>query len=65
MADQLTLSWKAAPAAMAAVICLASLIGLPSSLVTKDPREVSPLARGVMLPSAQPLSAPLPNGILL
>ena len=24
--------------------------------------EVSPLARGVMLPSAQPLSAPLQNG---
>ena len=30
---------------IAAVICFASSVCLPSSLVTKDPMEVSPLAR--------------------
>jgi len=38
------LSWEAAPAAIAAVICFASLICFPNTLVTKDPMEVSPLA---------------------
>jgi hypothetical protein len=33
------------------VICFSSLIGWPSSLVMKDPMEVCPLSRGVMLPT--------------
>ena len=33
----------------AAVICFASLVGLSSSLVMRDPVEVCPLSRGVML----------------
>ena len=45
MACQSTRSWEAAPAATAAVNCFASSISLPSALVTKDPMEVSPLAR--------------------
>ena len=61
--DQFSGVWEAAPAATAAVICFASSVGLPSSLVTKDPMEVSLPAHGVMLPTAQPLSAPLQNGV--
>jgi hypothetical protein len=45
MACQSTLSWDAAPAALAAVLCFASSVCLPNALVTKDPLEVSPLAR--------------------
>src|SRR4029453_16969165 len=45
MACQSILSWEAAPAAVAAVICFASSVCFPNALVTKDPMEVSPLAR--------------------
>src|SRR5215210_1575749 len=45
MACQSTSAWEAAPAALAAVICFASCVCLSSALVTKDPMEVSPLAR--------------------
>jgi len=37
---------EAAPANFMAVICFASCVRLPSALVMKDQREVSPLARG-------------------
>ncbi len=54
--------WKAAPAVVliSAVICFAFSIGSPSSLVKKDPMEVSPLSRGVMSPL---LSASLQDGL--
>src|SRR6476646_5966328 len=39
--------WEAAPVC-STVICLASLIGLPCSLVRGDRVEVCPLSRGVM-----------------
>jgi len=47
MAYQVSARWEAAPAAVAAVICFASLVGLPCSLVPKDQREVCPLSRGM------------------
>src|SRR5437879_2429324 len=37
----------AAPAVVTAVICSASFVRLPSSLVLRDPEEVCSLARGV------------------
>src|SRR5262245_45405662 len=43
MAYQVSALWEAAPAVVAAVICFASLVGLPCSLVPKDQREVCPL----------------------
>ena len=54
--------WKAAPAVVliSAVICFAFFIGSPSSLVKKDPMEVSPLSRGVI---SQLLSASLQDGL--
>src|SRR5262249_30358635 len=57
----------AAPASVAAADISALLpksVG-QGSLVTEDQREVCPLARGVMLPEAQPLSAPLQDGLRL
>jgi hypothetical protein len=48
---QSTVAWDAAPSAGAAVICLASLGGLPSSRVPSDRMEVCPLSRGVLLPA--------------
>ena len=47
MACQSTGSWEAAPAALAAVLCFASSVRLPSTLAMKDQMEVSPLAREV------------------
>src|SRR5258708_11730427 len=44
-----TSSWEAAPV-LSTVICFASLIGLPNSLVMRDHMEVCPLSRGVILP---------------
>ena len=55
--------WEAAPALGAAVICVASLVGWPSSRVVRDQREVSPLSRRVRLPVAQPLSASLQRSL--
>src|SRR6266446_4296524 len=52
--------WETAPAEDSAVICIASWIGSSRSLVHPHRREVSPLARRVML---QPVSAPLQDGI--
>src|SRR5215510_13906075 len=52
--------WEAAPAEDSAVICIAPLIGSSSSLVHPHRREVSPLARRVML---QPVSVPLQDGV--
>ncbi len=49
MVAQLTSLWEAAPANVFAVICLASLICLPSFLVLKDQTEVCSFSRGVML----------------
>ena len=49
MAHQSTSRWATAPAGVPAVICIVSLIGLPSSLVKKDQMEVCPLSRGVIL----------------
>src|SRR5262249_44921513 len=54
----------AAPAGVAAAdSCLSPSAGWPSSLVTKDQREVIPRSGGVLSPSAQPLSAPLRGGL--
>jgi hypothetical protein len=56
MACQSTGTWEAAPAIISAcaikltVICFASFVGLPSSLVMKDLMEVGPLSREVMSP---------------
>src|SRR5712692_5201225 len=64
--------WEAAPtelperlvSVVSVVICFASLIVLPSSLVMKDPMEVCPLSReGMLLLSAHPLSVPLQSGV--
>src|SRR5215475_1918846 len=69
MACQSVGSWETAPAALAAcavgiaVICCASSAGCSGVLVMKDQTEVCPLSRGVMLPRAQPLSLPLPEGL--
>src|SRR5262244_2158449 len=52
--------WETAPAEDSAVICNASLIGSSSSLVHPHRREVSSLARRVML---QPVSVPLQDGL--
>src|SRR5919197_1898041 len=54
MACQSTSGGETAPAVVAAVICLVSLIGCASVLVRKDQREVGPLSRGVMLPRRNP-----------
>src|SRR5215510_6595270 len=54
MACHSTVSWEAAPATFSAwavsvvVICLASSVGWPGDLVTKDQTEVCPLSRGVI-----------------
>jgi hypothetical protein len=65
-------SWEAAPTEVSetrvsgesVVICFASLIVSPSSLVMKDQMEVCPLSReGLLLIWAHPLSAPLPSGV--
>jgi hypothetical protein len=49
-----------APAELSAVICFATSVGLPNSLVKKDQTEVSPLSRGVMF---QLLSIPLQDSL--
>jgi len=57
MLCQFSALWEAAPtevserfvSAVSVIICLASLIVLPSSLVMKDPMEVCPLSREGML----------------
>jgi hypothetical protein len=49
MARQFTSLWEAAPANVFAVICFASLLCLPSFLVTKDQTEVGSLSRGMIL----------------
>jgi hypothetical protein len=41
--------WEAAPAACAAVICIASLIGSTNGLEFEHHREVSPVSGEVML----------------
>jgi hypothetical protein len=41
--------WEAAPAACAAVICIASFIGSTNGLEFEDHREVSPISGEVML----------------
>src|SRR5439155_25599611 len=64
--------WEAAPtelsesivSVVSVIICLASLIVLPNSLVMKDPMEICPLSReGMLLFLAHPLSVPLQNGV--
>src|SRR6516162_9638733 len=60
MACQSVERWEAAPAEESAVICIAPLIGSSRSLVHPHRREVSPLARRVML---QPVSVPLQDGL--
>src|SRR5689334_15597867 len=49
--------WGAAPAVITAVICFASLVGLPGSLVPRDPEEVCSLARGVIATPIQTITA--------
>src|SRR6266849_2372628 len=52
-----TMSWEAAPVC-STVICFASLVGLPCSLVRGDLMEVCPLSRGVMsLGGSTPISS--------
>jgi hypothetical protein len=72
MLCQFSASWEAAPtelfesivSVVSVVICLASLIVLPSSFVMKDPMEVGPLSReGMLLLAAHPLSVPLQSGV--
>src|SRR6266851_3248359 len=72
MLCQFSASWEAAPtewserivSVVSVIICLASLLVLPSSLVMKDPMEVCPLSREGILPnSAHPLSGPLQSGV--
>src|SRR5947207_8943693 len=64
--------WEAAPtelpgsivSGVSVIICFASLIVLPRSLVMKDPMEVCPLSReGMVLLFAHPLSVPLQSGV--
>src|SRR5262245_60590216 len=57
MLCQSTLLWGAAPAVVTAVICFASLVGLPRSLVPRDPEEVCSLARGVISTPIQTITA--------
>src|SRR5437764_8795639 len=52
-----TMSWEAAPVC-STIICFASLIGLPCSLVRRDLVEVCPLSRGVIL---RVCSTPIPS----
>src|SRR5258708_17917903 len=72
MLCQFSAPWEAAPtelsesivSVVSVIICLASLIVLPGSLVMKDPMEVCPLSREGILPnSAHPLSDPLQSGV--
>src|SRR5215813_9974498 len=64
MVCQGTGAGESAPVSVAtAVLCFLSVRGWASCLVTKDQMDVCPLARGVMLRGAQPLSIPLQDGL--